>query len=365
MTVGESICLVEANPMTTRERMLAVVRGEEHDRVPFVQYDNNGAPNEDAWALLGRDNMGILRWQSIHWWEHPNCRIESEEVYFDGRRGVRHTMHTPAGSLNEERIYQPTYGVEGYRTHFVKEPKDYAVLLAYLRDAVLHDNLDVIDQYNAELGDDGFCHVSVERTPYQQLWIEWVSLLDLGLHLVDCPDTIEEVTSVLAENERKIFQLVPRARIPYIVIPDNLTAPAIGEKYFRQYCLPLYQELVGICNEVGLPVYAHLDGDLKPVWKAIGESGIRGIDSFSPPPDNDTSPAQAAAMWPEMRLCVNYPSSVHLREPEAIYRRTMEILNEAGHTGRLQIQISENVPPGLWRTSYPQIVRAIRDFGKP
>jgi hypothetical protein len=43
----------------------------------------------------------------------------------------------------------------------------------------------------------------------------------------------------------------------------------------------------------------------------------------------------------------------------------MEILSEAGHTGRLQIQISENVPPGVWRTSYPEIVRAIRNFGKP
>ena len=40
-------------------------------------------------------------------------------------------------------------------------------------------------------------------------------------------------------------------------------------------------------------------------------------------------------------------------------------LQQAGHTGRLQIQISENVPPGGWRKSYPEIVRAIRDFGKP
>jgi len=351
--------------MTMRDRMLAVVRGEEHDRVPFVQYSGNGAPDDEAWSLLGRDHMGILLWQAIYWWEHPNCRIVSEEVSFDGRRGVLRTMHTPAGTLTEERIYQPTYQVEAFREHFVKEPRDYQVLLAYFRDAVLHDCLTDIDRYDAELGDDGFCHASVERTPYQQLWIQWVSLLDLGLHLVDAPDILHEVISVMIENQRKVFQLVPKAEIPYIVIPDNITAPPIGEKYFRQYCLPLYRELVGIAGERGIPVYAHLDGDLKPLWKAIGESGLRGIDSFSPPPDNDTSPAEAVAMWPEMRLLVNFPSSVHLREPDAIYQRAMEILQEAGHTGRLQIQISENVPPGMWRKSYPQIVKAIRDFGRP
>ena len=70
-------------------------------------------------------------------------------------------------------------------------------------------------------------------------------------------------------------------------------------------------------------------------------------------------------MWPEMRLYVNFPSSVHLKSPEAIYQRVRELLDEAGHTGRLQIQISENVPPGVWRKSYPQIVKAIHDFGKP
>jgi hypothetical protein len=41
------------------------------------------------------------------------------------------------------------------------------------------------------------------------------------------------------------------------------------------------------------------------------------------------------------------------------------ILDEAGHSGRLQIQVSENVPESAWRRSYPAIVEAIRAFGAP
>jgi EAL domain-containing protein (putative c-di-GMP-specific phosphodiesterase class I) len=92
---------------------------------------------------------------------------------------------------------------------------------------------------------------------------------------------------------------------------------------------------------------------------------VRGLDSFSPPPDNDTRVADAVRLWPEMRLWLNFPSSIHLASEERIYEVTREILEEGGHTGRLQIQISENVPPGVWRTSFPQIVRAIDDFGPP
>ena len=42
---------------------------------------------------------------------------------------------------------------------------------------------------------------------------------------------------------------------------------------------------------------------------------------------------------------------------------TLAHVAEAGHTGRLQIQISENLPPGAWRKSYPIIVEAIRELG--
>jgi hypothetical protein len=115
----------------------------------------------------------------------------------------------------------------------------------------------------------------------------------------------------------------------------------------------------------GVPVAVHMDGDLKPLWNAVAESPVTVLDSLSPPPDNDTSAGKAAALWPDMRLLVNFPSSVHLAGPEAVYREARRILDEAGHTGRLWIQFSENVPPGVWRQSVPQIVRAIREFGRP
>ena len=70
-------------------------------------------------------------------------------------------------------------------------------------------------------------------------------------------------------------------------------------------------------------------------------------------------------MWPDKRLWVNFPSSIHIASPEQIRATAEEILVAAGHTGRLQIQISENMPPEAWRTSFPIIVDAIDVFGKP
>jgi hypothetical protein len=108
-----------------------------------------------------------------------------------------------------------------------------------------------------------------------------------------------------------------------------------------------------------------MDGNLKPLWQAIAQSKVGGLDSFSPAPDNDTTVAEAVRLWPDKRLFINFPSSVHLQSPKDIYSEASNILETAGHTGNLQIQISENVPPSVWRQSIPPIIQAIEDFGRP
>lgn len=347
--------------MNNRDRLLAVIQGKEHDRVPFAQYDGI-APNEEAWSLVGRENLGMLRWSAIHRIDHPNCHSETAPIQRDGLSGERRTLHTPAGDLTEEYVWEPALGTASRRERFVKEPGDYGALNAYLEDSVVSENIDCFRKDQAELGEDGLPHVSIMRTPFQQMWIEWANLEDLCAHLADCPEIVEECMSLMADIIRRVLEIARTAEVPYIVFPDNITAPIVGENLFRRWCVPSYKLAAQMLK---VPVFVHMDGDLKPIWKAIGESGVRGIDSFSPPPDNDTSPGEAIAMWPEMRLFVNFPSSVHLAAPEQIRRKADEILAQAGHSGRLVMAISENMPPGAWRKSYPEIVRAVDEFGKP
>ncbi len=218
---------------TMRDRILAVIRREEHDRVPFVQYDGLAAPNEEIWQLLGRDNMGIIRWSKVYRFEHPHCRFETENFQRNGGSGVRTTLFTPVGSLVEEKLIEPTYGTGSIREHFVKELEDYPILMAYLRDLRVLKDTERYLRDEKELGEDGIPMPSVERTPYQQLWIQWVSLMDLSLHFVDCPERVEECIDLLTDIERRIFAVVREVSfetaLPFVNFPDNITAPTIGE----------------------------------------------------------------------------------------------------------------------------------------
>jgi hypothetical protein len=351
--------------MTNRQRLLAVLRGDELDRVPFVQYEDVAAPDREIWSAFGRNRMGLLRWTEAHLLAAPCCRFDAQPFARDGLRGQRTVLTTPRGVLEEETLYEPTYGAGSIKKHFVCSKQDWEIFLSYLRDVIIVPDPEKVLAADRELGDDGLPHVSVMRTPYQHLWILWVALEDLVAALVDWPELTGEVIEELVRIERDIFRAVAAAPVPYVVFPDNITAPPIGETYFRRYCVPLYDELAELLAARGIPVFVHMDGDLKPLWSAIGDSRVEGLDSLSPPPDNDTSAGAAVAMWPRMKVFLNFPSSVHVMDDPVIYRTTCGILEEAGHSGRLSIQISENVPPGAWRKSFPPILRAIEEFGRP
>ena len=349
---------------TMRERMLDIVRGRMPDRIPFVLYEGV-LPMDEVTECLGVDRFGVMRWSGIHRVEHPHCHFENEEYYVEDAKWQRNTLHTPAGAIYEERAFEPTYGTSSIRKHYVQEPEDYDVLWAFLEDSIILEDYDRCLRDQAELGDRGFPLVAVERTPWQQLWVQWAGLDHLAFHLVDCPDRVERTIEMLEARARLIFELARHSPAPMIDFPDNITAPAVGLRRFRERCVPLYDELADTLADRDMPIYVHMDGDLRPLWPAITDSKVDGLDSFSPAPDNDTTVAEAVAMWPDKRLWINFPSSVHLRSYEQVRAEAESILQTGGHTGRLQIQISENVPYTVWRTSLPAIVDAIEAFGAP
>ena len=347
--------------MTNRERLLALLRGERFDRVPFFEYEGM-SPYNEAWEILGRENLGRLRWTEAYRLEHPHCLIESRES--NGRiRTVERRLKTPVGELTEVVHYEPTYGAGSIKEHFIKCLEDYSVLFFLLDDITVVPDPAPFERATRELGDDGLPHTTVGRTPYQELWIEWIGIMDLSVHLIEATELVDLAIEKLGRFTMEKLSATMESSPPYVVIGDNITAPMIGERYFRKYCMPWYEKIAAELDTV--PLIVHMDGDLKPLWGAIAESPIGGLDSFSPVPDNDTTVAEAAEIWPDKTLMLNFPSSIHMLDSDAIYRTAMEILEQAGHSGRLQIQISENIPPGVFRRSYPAIAGAIADFGDP
>jgi len=350
--------------------MLRVFRGGELDRVPFVHVDNLAAPNEALWKALGRENVGISRWSSVTKLVSRNCKKATER--FTGKNGVpavRNTIYTPKGSIYEEVQFCADYGAPAITKHFLTEEADYPVLMEYFRDLLVLPDADTYLRDMKELGEDGLAYAVLSRTPYQKLWVEFAGIEDLAEHMLEYPELLEECCEVLGSHLCRMFDIVAELsreiEIPIVNIPENITAFMIGKEKYRKYCLPYYAKCKEKLGEANIAVVSHLDGDLRGIWEEIGMSAIDGIDSFTPPPTGDTSVREALAMWPDLRILCNFPSSVHICPQEEIYAAAKQILAEGGSSGRMWMQISENVPKDVWKTSFPPILQAIEEFGKP
>jgi len=57
--------------------------------------------------------------------------------------------------------------------------------------------------------------------------------------------------------------------------------------------------------------------------------------------------AEARERWPRKALWLNFPSSVHLCEPEEIRRATEELVSQAGDGRGFVIGVTENIPASV------------------
>ena len=120
--------------------------------------------------------------------------------------------------------------------HFLETLADYDILDAYLEDTeVLFDPRDY-DEARKELGEQGLPLLAVDRTAWQQLWVQWVSLQDLACaarHLedgltVDRAKTVQQIPThtqqarfgLLRIRSHSAHEIIRRARNIGYSIPD-------------------------------------------------------------------------------------------------------------------------------------------------
>ena len=251
--------------MTMRERMLAVILGQEHDRVPFAMYEIM-LPKQEAFDLLGHGRIGIIRFCSIYRAENPNCRFE-HEFFIEGETKCQRTiLHTPKGDLTELRIFEPTFDSSTARKHFIETREDYELLWSYLEDSVILDNYDRYYRTARSWARTASRRRRSSAPPGSSSgssgwgWRRYPCTWRTGRSTSSTPSTCWNVApgrpsrSPTARPRRSSSWWTTSRRRPS------------ARRAFASIALPLYDELGGMLAERGTRVLVHMDGLLKPLW---------------------------------------------------------------------------------------------------
>ena len=206
---------------TSKRRLLAAIRGEEVDHIPFspflayyfefLPYKIQEKGQLEFLKAMGADPLlrGFIA-------SHTICYRESSfsEKTEGNKRYV--TSHTPKGDLYSVYTY-----AEGAKTWFltehpVKSIDDFPAAIALYRDMEVVDNISEANRHAELLGEDGL-YVSLiganMKSAYQHMVENLIGTENLVYLTMDEPDAVRELADVIAEKNLKTVEYAAESKI--------------------------------------------------------------------------------------------------------------------------------------------------------
>ena len=333
--------------MSPREHVMAVLRGEAVDRVPFTVYESM-IPQCSVERRLRNQGLCIVqRRVPCVITETPNCPEEVHYYREDGRQMIRVVIHTPAGDLTQ--LKEPAGITTWTKEHIFKEPEDYRRLEALVKDGRSRPNYEAYAKAERAAGDDVIVRAGIGGVPLHDIMIHWMGAEIFSVEWAERRDEILRLEKIMREKVIEVCRLVADGPITHANLGGNMIPEFMGPPRFREFCVPLFRECADIFHRKGKWIGSHMDGNNKPWADDLAHSGLDYIEAFTPAPDTDMSVADALAAWPKQVLWINFPSSLHVAGIDRIKQATREILEAAAGTNRLIIGITEDMPEDRWQ----------------
>ena len=377
--------------VTHRTRVLAALRGEQVDRLPYV-------PRLDLWYLAnstrgtlppqhaGRAQNDIARAEgwALH---HRFCDDQLDPVYqpqylhrginvfysrdtvFDvvlpkdvevrvERTGPRMRVeyHTPLGMVSTTTHYDVDSQRHGITIpalveHLIKSPADYAPA------GYLFENMDVVPSFERfrrwaaeEMREDGqpVAIGSFDASPFHTIQRDLSDPTQFFIHYKDHYAEMRGLADrigVLLDKQLAILRDSPAEVVWWGAnFDDMLTYPP----YFAQEIQPWIRKAADLLGGAGKLVLCHTDGENTGLMDLIRDSGMHIAESITPAPMTRVTIGEYYRRWsPKLTLFGGIPSTIMLPgTPEADFEAYLDEFFRAVAPGvRMVVGIADEVPP--------------------
>jgi uroporphyrinogen-III decarboxylase len=342
--------------MKSRQRLLAAIRGEATDRVPwspFLAYYWEHLPLEtqkmgqfEYLRQMGADPL-LRGFHTLYRCDYNNCEIEDKVV---GRESFR-TFRTPVGTLTERSVRSDMGNTWFLVDHPVKTAEDFKVL------QYIHEHMTIVpdmERFNADMkqfGDDALMLPLLGvhcKTAFQTLVEHWVGTVDLTYALYDEPEVVEECLAVMQARDEETVRISVDSDADGFIFWEDSSTTNISPSFFEKYTKPEIDRWGDLVHNNGKLLIHHACGHLKDLIPLMGQSNIDAIESISPPPTGNVTLQEAAAILPEHIALIGGLEPVRLLSGsvEDVRRDAEELLRDL-EGRRFVLANSDSCPPGV------------------
>jgi hypothetical protein len=346
--------------MTSRQRLLAVLRGDLPDRVPVWAWGIHpwlGAVHPTIQPVV---DAYLARADIIHWWgpgagtfltasDQVSVRSERRASPHRDYAEVVETFLTPAGELSQVTTVSPE-GRPGYRSKYLLESEgDVQKLLSVPYIPVRPDGAGFFRQ-DAELGDRGLPMVAVPADPMYFV----NSLIGSERFAIWSIEERALVSGLIAEFSRRLRDwlawVLSQGVGPLFgyVGPELCIPPLQSPRDFDEWVVGPDRELNDMIRAAGGFAFVHCHGRLGPVLEGFVRMHASALHPVEPPPMGDVSLAEAKRRVGQ-DLCVLGNIQEHDLEtmPTPALRRLVEETVRTGMEGG-RFVLSPTATPFGW-----------------
>lgn len=366
--------------MTSRERLLRVIRGQEYDRpawAPFLAYwwetqDLTYQKKGEIRALqeMGADPLirGHIPWsekepKDLFIFRAKRDGYEVRERIWGNQKQI--CYETKAGILTEEYVRPGGSGTWFLKKHPVKNPQDYKILQYLCEHTRISMDPEVFQELSKELGEEALLMpllVPFGKTDFQSLVEHWVGTEELVYALADEPELVEETLAVMGTLSEQAAALAARSPAEVFISWEDSSTTNYGPKQYEKYILPQLNRWCEILHENGKYYIQHACGHLADLASLIEGSGIDGLESVSPPPTGNISLEELSGRISRDIVYIGgieptFLLGASLEELGAEVSRLMNRMEEK----RFILANSDSCPPGTDIRKLKEIGRMVRE----
>ena len=336
--------------MTRKQRMLAAIRHEDIDAVPFATYNLHGCAGsahsqDESYAellALVREKVGVYLKSGVHQVEGEVTGERAWDVTRsaedDGvNRVTTAILHTPKGDLRTVAMTprdQPGYVTE----HYIKTDVDIERYMSLPWEPPDYDAAP-LDGLVSQLGDRGIItlgyadpmHTACSLFDFEDFTIRCLTQLDDVRRLVD------HVFERVAEDTRRKAVAARGREVVFLTGgPEVATPPMMAPAVFEALVVPYQKKLIDIIHAEGHLAMIHCHGRVREVLDSMMDTGVDAIEPIEPPPQGDIGIAELMDRTAGRMAVLGHiqDQEIHYVPPGTMKRHVEDIARTvAGRTG--------------------------------
>ena len=364
--------------MTPRERILALLRGDRPDQVPWFG-------DLDYWASAliaqGKKPAGFTRSAEYLQW-HRSLGVGfylqgyfpfraildvQERTWHEGNRRYRELV-TPKGNLRECWEYLPESYAEAPIEHLVKTEEDLPAFRYVYSHTSWEADYDFARQRVEQIGDQGILLCYLPKSPFMHLVALEAGIAAVTFMVAAAPDEFAETLAVMQSTFDKAARIAVDSPAEVLMIPENLSAEVVGRRFFEKYMRVYQEKWIREIAGAGKYSFIHMDGTLKGLVREEASTGVSVIEAMTPAPVGDLPIDQwvAQADNPGTILWGGIPGGYFTANvtDEEFDRHLQNVLLVMRSRPRFVLGVADQVPPDCLEYRLRRVADLVESYGR-